>query len=261
MSIGSYIKDHPYASGTIAIIGGIIFIVIVRGSGGASSSGSGTSRPSDAEIAANATVQAAQIQTQGAVALASAQSGAAVQAAQIGAGVQLNADNKAAEVAMLQINAVKDIYQKSIEGSNAAKEAAIKNIGKFGGKGAYDEQKAAALQTIFSGQNAFIPTKWSQIGTDGKTNSAASTIGSLGSAISSVGSTFASIFSDARLKENIRLIGYDPNGREVYEYNYRGSKRKRTGYIAQSVARAEPELVHTDPSTGYMMLPSSMMAH
>lgn len=258
MSITSYIKDHPYASGTIAVIGGIIFIVIVRGGNNSSGSSSNNSRPSDAEIAANASIQAAQIQAQGAVALATAQSGAAVQAAQVGAGVQLNADNKAAEIAMAQITAVKDIYSQGIKGANDTKLAAINNIGAFGGKGAYDEQKAAALQTIFSGQNAFIPTKWSQTGTDGKTNSAASTISSIGNAVSSVGSVFGSIFSDSRLKENIRLIGQNARGRNVYEYNYKGSRTLRRGYIAQDIARAEPELVRSDTSSGYLMLPASM---
>lgn len=250
MNISAYAKAHPYATGAVVIIGGILFIVIVRGSGGSSASASTSSRPSDAEIAANAQIAAAQIQAQAQSQAISAQAGAAVQAATVGAGVQLNSDNKAAEVALAQINAAKELYKEQLSGQQAVRLAAIQNIGRFGGKGAYDEQKAAALQTIFSGQNATIPIQQSQ-------NNAAQIISGIGNAASSI----LPFFSDQRLKENIRLLGYDAKGREVYEYNYKGSTKKRTGYIAQSLARSEPELVSEDYASGYMTIPANMIAN
>ena len=250
MSVTSYIKQHPYASGTIAVIGGIIFIVIVRGSGGSSASASNSLRPSDAEITANAAIQAATIQANAQTAAISAQAGAAVNAAQIGAGVQLNSDNKAAEVALATIAAQRDLIKEQLDSAEAVRLAAVNNIGKFGGKGAYDEQKAAALQTIFSGQNATIPIQQSQ-------NNAGQIINGIGSAIGSIGS----LFSDQRLKENIRLDGYDAKGREVYSWNYKGSSKRRRGYMAQSLARSEPELVREDAYTGYMTIPAYMQVN
>jgi hypothetical protein len=90
MRIIEYAKAHPVATGAIVIIGGIIFIMIVRG--GSGSNAATVSGPSEAEIIAGANLEAARIQAQ-----------AATGAAQIGANVQMNSDNKAAEVAMRQI--------------------------------------------------------------------------------------------------------------------------------------------------------------
>ena len=55
MNITQYVKEHPWATGIIVLVGGFIFIMIFRGSSDTSSSG-GVSRPSDAEIAANAQI-------------------------------------------------------------------------------------------------------------------------------------------------------------------------------------------------------------
>lgn len=235
MQIVEYAKAHPVLTTIIVVIGGIIFIAIVRGSGGSSSS-SGASGPSDAEIVANAQIESARIGAQA----SAAQAGAAVSAAQIGAGVQLNSDNKAAEIAMAQINAARDLQ---LENENT-KKAAIASIGPFKGKGGYDEQKAAAIQTIFSGQNATIPIN----------PKSPSVIPSIMQGLGSI----ATIFSDGRLKENIRHIGYDKRGRDIYEYNYRGSNTVRTGYIAQSIERGEPNRVLTDKRTGFKRIMARM---
>lgn len=96
MKIVEYAKSHPWATGIIVIIGGIIFLSItgVFGSSEGGSGGGGSSRPSDAEVMANAQISAAQISAQ-----------AATSAAQIGAGQQMNSDNLAAQVAMRTIEA------------------------------------------------------------------------------------------------------------------------------------------------------------
>ena len=248
MQITQYVKDHPWATGIIVVVGGFIFLMIFRG-GGSSGSGGNATGPSDAEIAANAQVQAASISAQA----SAAQAGAAVQAAQIGANVQLNSDNKAAEVAMRQLEAQQAIESQYITASQqvtnfkvASDErvkanaiAQVPAISKNKNKGA---QQVGLLQSVLSDGGfgvSYAPVQQS--------NSAASIIGSIGSAAGSI----ASIFSDQRLKENIRFLGYNEKGLEVYEWNYKGSKRKHVGYIAQSVARSHPEAINIDPGTGY----------
>ena len=229
MQILQYAKSHPVATGAVVIIGGIIFIMIVRGGGSTSSAPSG---PSDAQVAAQASLQAAQIQAN-----------AGVQAANIGAGVQLNSDNKAAEVAMRQIEAQQKIAEETIaaqssavnqsiqaeEARNSGILSVINSLGK--------KRKNRAIQSFITGQVV-------QPQNNGG-NSAAAIIGSLGGAFGSAASGLTSIFSDQNLKENIRYVGTDAKGRNLYEFNYRGSKTKRIGHIAQDIARAEPEKVIT----------------
>lgn len=114
MQIIEYAKSHPIGTGFIVIVGGLIFIMIVRGGGGESAATPVNNGPSEAEIMANANLQAAQIQA-----------GAAVSAAQIGAGVQLNSDNKAAEVAMRQLDISRELGVTQIQEQGEAVEAAL----------------------------------------------------------------------------------------------------------------------------------------
>ena len=146
MKIIQYAQNHPIATGAVVIIGGIIFILIVRGGGGGSSQAV-ASGPSDAEIAANAQIQAAQI-------AAAANTGAA----SIGAGVQLNSDNKAAEVAMRQIEASQEVQDRSIDASatvytqeiaaTQSRSQSILNVINTLGK----KRKNRALQSFITGQ-------------------------------------------------------------------------------------------------------------
>ncbi len=59
------------------------------------------------------------------------------------------------------------------------------------------------------------------------------------------------IFSDDRIKENQKLLGYTDDGIKVVEFNYRGSARRYRGMIAQDVANKFPAAVQADPATGY----------
>ena len=77
--------------------------------------------------------------------------------------------------------------------------------------------------------------------------------------IGSIAGSVLGIFSDGRLKENIKLVGTRPNGIRVYEYNYKGGSRTYRGPIAQDVMREHPELVHVDPATGYYKIPASLL--
>ena len=51
----------------------------------------------------------------------------------------------------------------------------------------------------------------------------------------------ASLFSDARLKENVRRVGKTDGGLTVYTYNYRGDSTPHMGVMAQEVAKMQPE--------------------
>jgi len=53
--------------------------------------------------------------------------------------------------------------------------------------------------------------------------------------ILSIASGIFSIFSDKRLKENIKRVGVGPNGRDVYEFNYLGQRERWRGYFAQDL--------------------------
>lgn len=52
------------------------------------------------------------------------------------------------------------------------------------------------------------------------------------------------MFSDARMKENIRRIGQTTRGHNVYEFNYIGDDRQRQGVLAHEVMLTQPEAVH-----------------
>jgi hypothetical protein len=65
--------------------------------------------------------------------------------------------------------------------------------------------------------------------------------------------------SDIRLKENIKAIGYLPNGLPVYEYEFKpefkhiGGEGKHIGVMAQEVEKVMPEAVIEHPD-GYKMV-------
>lgn len=253
MQITQYIKEHPWATGIIVIVGGLIFFMIVRGGGSSASGGTnGVYQPSDAEIAANAQIQAAQI----AANAQAQQAGAAVQATQIGANVQMNSDNKAAEVYMAQLNAAKELglkdidnqwhmYDQNINLANAALSVKALN----------PASRTAIVQSALAGgqpvQVQYAPSKYNAMGNSTWFPQAGNTAGGIISSVGGLASTLGSIFSDQRLKENIRFLGYNEKGIGVYEWNYKGSKKKHIGYIAQDVARSHPEAISVDSGTGF----------
>jgi hypothetical protein len=54
------------------------------------------------------------------------------------------------------------------------------------------------------------------------------------------------VFSDRRLKENIRIVGHLKDGQPVYRYNYKGDPNKtvHVGLMADQVRKSHPEAVH-----------------
>jgi hypothetical protein len=55
--------------------------------------------------------------------------------------------------------------------------------------------------------------------------------------------TLGSLFSDKRLKENVRPVGKTFDGQNVYSYNYKGDHRTQMGLMAQDVEKHHPDAV------------------
>jgi hypothetical protein len=70
-------------------------------------------------------------------------------------------------------------------------------------------------------------------------NNANGIMGMVGSGINLIGG----LFSDARIKENLRPVGQLFNGLTVYAFNFPGEETTRIGLVAQEVAELIPEAV------------------
>lgn len=90
---------------------------------------------------------------------------------------------------------------------------------------------------LFRGQTA--------TGTENRTGSGTSTttesdpMGTLGKAVQ-IGAT---IFSDKRMKADVRTVGKDAAGRRLVSYRYKGDDQRRVGHIAQEVKKTDPHAV------------------
>lgn len=59
---------------------------------------------------------------------------------------------------------------------------------------------------------------------------------------SSSSNGIASLFSDIRLKENIKEVGVE-NGHKIYEFNYMNDPKRYVGVIAQEVEKTHPDAI------------------
>ncbi len=73
----------------------------------------------------------------------------------------------------------------------------------------------------------------------------------IGGALQGIGAAM-SLFSDKRLKENIKPVG-NHNGVKIYEFSYKGDKKRYKGVMAQDVVGKYPDAVSIH-SSGYMMV-------
>lgn len=64
---------------------------------------------------------------------------------------------------------------------------------------------------------------------------------------------FSNLFSDVRLKDNVELVGKSPSDINIYSFNYKGSKDKYEGVLAQEVLWASTE------HDGYLMVDYSKL--
>lgn len=252
MKIIQLAKDHPVIATFVAIIALIIFISIFKGNGSSGVTRQIYSGPSDAAFAADAQIQTAKVNSLG-----------AIQLAQIGAGVQLNSDNKEAETTMFQYTVAKDI---ALAQSNVEMEQvrAIRDVGLAGEsiKAQQIANEAQLTNQAFANLGNLkkkdrdealqaIVTRQPIASGDSAANSPSGVISAIGGAAGNIAKAFKSIFSDQRLKENIRYLGNDDKGLGVYSFNYKGSNRVYRGRIAQDVKRSMPEAVRVDQKTGF----------
>lgn len=79
--------------------------------------------------------------------------------------------------------------------------------------------------------------------------------GLFGSVLGAAGKAggFGALFSDERLKENIRRVGQTDAGLPIYVYNYIGDQTPHMGVMAQEALVSQPEAVHQHDS-GYLMV-------
>lgn len=81
--------------------------------------------------------------------------------------------------------------------------------------------------------------------------------------IGSVAGGLFSMFSDRRLKRNIKAIDVLPNGLPIYEYNYITDDQDcdiRVGVMAQEALLTNPDCVFTDKETGYYKVDYNRLA-
>jgi hypothetical protein len=72
-------------------------------------------------------------------------------------------------------------------------------------------------------------------------------------ALGSAAQAGAIIFSDGRLKRNVKTLGHDEKGRRWVEYDYVWGGPRQRGVIAQEVAATDPRAVHEHES-GFLMV-------
>lgn len=114
------------------------------------------------------------------------------------------------------------------------------------GKGK-DPKLALGGGVPYSGQGLDIPqedtaSKSYQLPTAGSMEKPESGLDKVGK-IAKIAGTVASIFSDKRMKENIKPIGKLFDGQIVHSYNYKGDPRTQIGLIAQEVEGHKPHAV------------------
>ena len=119
----------------------------------------------------------------------------------------------------------------------------------------------SAQQATTSGADILGATQMGYNAQMGGFNAANAAQSNLNSGLMGLGGTLgaAAILSDIRTKENIKAIGWLPNGLPVYEYEYKPEWKNEVGHgkfigvMAHEVELVQPEAVITRPD-GYKMV-------
>lgn len=113
-------------------------------------------------------------------------------------------------------------------------------------------------QTAMSGYNNIMDNYTKMGATDLQVQAASSPFSGIGQLIGQIGSAgpatvFGKMFSDRRLKTDVKIVGKLPSGLHVYEFNYVWGGQRQRGVMAQEVMQSQPEAVLVGPG-GYLMV-------
>lgn len=248
----SIIKKKPVTTGVIVIGGALILFMLIRSGGGSSVSVSSGGGISDAQAAAAAQVQIAQLQAsaQGAnyafqlqaldrqqsgdFAVASLSAGLQGQLAELQAGLTHYQTQEDSRLGELNIGLQRDLTLANYQNQLAlATNQSNLQLGLAG---------IQAETTMFTvGTNADLQSTLAQLQSDttlGLANIQSGTARrqSNNNLIGSIAGGIIGLFSDVRLKENIVAEGFRDDGIAVYSWNYIGSPERHIGVMANEVA-------------------------
>ena len=146
-----------------------------------------------------------------------------------------------------RLRAIAAATQSQYNTAQGQMQQSIGNLLGFGGlERSVDLQQRSALpqainmaggiySPLLSAQNQTGGTSaWTESGSQG-------TLGKIGQ-VAGTAAKIAGLFSDERLKKNIKKIG-EQKGLNVYEYEYLWSPQKWVGYMAQEVEKLFPDAV------------------
>lgn len=136
------------------------------------------------------------------------------------------------------------------------------------GRGSTAGTSGGAGQQIGTGATLFNPTNpYAQdVYSSNQNAQSAANIANANNASSSNNATLGAIgsiagaallaFSDKRLKTDIKKVGKSPEGGNIYEFSYKGDKKKRrfVSGMAQEIEKVNPSAVITMPLTGYKLV-------
>jgi hypothetical protein len=157
------------------------------------------------------------------------------------AGAGTNAANSGVNASSSAINDQKGLYDLATGGASGQQQAQQANLDNQNAQFQSGTQSPyAALQGLMGiiGANNWGSNSTGS-STTTKTPSAFETIGGLLGA----GASAAKLFSDERLKTDIKRVGTLDNGLPVYTFRYRGTSKIQMGVMAQDVEQVKPDAV------------------
>lgn len=270
MEITTYIKEHPWT--IAAVLGGGFVLYLLLSSGSTGTTGTAVATVDPNQLAADTQLQLAQYQLAGQsqqlqyqlaaqenkssadVAIATLQAQTAQYSTGLGAQVSLAGIQAQQNVQLAGISSQTQIAQaaqqteqaqiaatQNIALATAATYAHIADVQSATTIASYQAQTSQAQ--IAANEQVAIVTQQQKTAQKSSSNSL----------LSGIVSGVLGIFSDARLKKDIRFIGCDEHGNMWIKYRYLWDDEtiEREGVIAQQVLTNKPEAVSVDPINGF----------
>lgn len=172
---------------------------------------------------------------------ANANNNASLGALSTAAGAGTNAANSGVNASSSAINDQKGLFDLATGGAAGGQQANQSNLdNQYAQFQSATQSPYAALQGLMSiiGSNNWGSNS-TGTSTTTKNPSAFETIGGLLGA----GAGAAKLFSDERLKTDVKRVGALDNGLPVYTFRYRGSSKIQMGVMAQDVELVKPDAV------------------